>query len=395
MTRTKIVAIVGLSEEEEAHLRLLLRKNAAQIVPPWRCGEEGGADLVIVDRGSFAGQMAFTRARGTGVRCADFTDRPSADSGLLLARPLRGGALVELLNRIGAESVGYEGVGTNTADFYTRDIGDERAPAAAPRDDEPVAAGLDELLRPKPKELRTPPPPSSASPPPPPAASTPPEWTLVEPVRAEPASTDRVGGRQARQAAQLDELAPFGLSDWIDNGRLQSPARFTLGNARPLVLDPKNHVAWIAGGLRSLEPYCRAQWRRSDWQPLTTADMEEVRDTCTTLSWVRIRWLLALLASDGQLARHLDPGGTYRLTQWLGIEKDFERQSRIAAAMMQARRLHEIAAASGIPMAEVFDFINACEAVGLIEWTPRQRREEAAAKPASLFSRLRQTLGKS
>lgn len=391
----KIVAVVGLSEEEEAHLRLLLRKSAAQLMPPWRQGEEGMADLVIADRSSFAGQMAFTRARGSGVRCADFTDRPGEDSGLVLARPLRGAALVELLNRVGSESAAYEEVGANTADFYTREV-DESRERSSPVDGGPVASGLDEELRPLPKELRGAPEKDTvARPTPPVAPSVPAAWALSERPAREPAPTDPGDGARARQAAQLADQKPLGLSDWIAAGRLQSPVRFTLGAAQPLVLDPKNHVAWISGGLRALEPYCRAQWRRNDWKPLTTADLEDVRAEGTSLSWVRIRWLLALLASDGQLARHLDPGGSYRLTQWLGIEKDFERQARIAGAMMQPRRLHEIAAASSIPMAEVFDFVNACEAVGLIEWTPRARREEAEAKPPSLFSRLRQTLGKS
>jgi hypothetical protein len=81
------------------------------------------------------------------------------------------------------------------------------------------------------------------------------------------------------------------------------------------------------------------------------------------------------------------------LTRWVEIEKDLSRYFRIASAMLQPARLHEIAAASGAPMADVFDLVNAYDAIGLIEWQPRARREE---KPAPGFlQRLRNPFAKS
>ena len=76
------------------------------------------------------------------------------------------------------------------------------------------------------------------------------------------------------------------------------------------------------------------------------------------------------------------------------IERDFSSYFRIASTMLQAARLHEIAASSGASMADVFDVVNAFDAIGLIEWQPRTPRGgEPVEEPKSgLFQRLRKSL---
>ena len=62
--------------------------------------------------------------------------------------------------------------------------------------------------------------------------------------------------------------------------------------------------------------------------------------------------------------------------------------------MLQPARLHQIAAASGASMADVFDVVNAYDAIGLIEWKPRAPRGGAPVeepKPG-LLGRLRKSL---
>ena len=56
--------------------------------------------------------------------------------------------------------------------------------------------------------------------------------------------------------------------------------------------------------------------------------------------------------------------------------------------MLQPARLHEIAAASGAPMSDVFDVVNAYDAIGLIEWTPRAPREADPKPERGLLGRL-------
>ena len=110
-----------------------------------------------------------------------------------------------------------------------------------------------------------------------------------------------------------------------------------------------------------------------------------------------VLWLYVLLHSEGQLARHLDPGGTYRLARWIEIERDFADYFRIASTMLQPGRLHEIAAASSASMADVFDVVNAYDAIGLIEWQPRSPRggEPVEEPNKGLLGRLRKSLKRS
>ena len=120
-----------------------------------------------------------------------------------------------------------------------------------------------------------------------------------------------------------------------------------------------------------------------------------MRETQSAHAYARLVWLDVLLHSGGQLARHLDPGGTYRLKRWIEIDQGFNRYFRIASVMLQPARLHEIAAASGAPMADVFDVVNACDAIGLLEWQARPPREAVRAVAPTLLQRLRKPFGKS
>ena len=72
----KTIAVVGVRDEEAAHLRLLMRRAAAELSHAWKWGGETNADLLVVDPSSFSGQMARTRAQSGGMRCAIFSDDP-------------------------------------------------------------------------------------------------------------------------------------------------------------------------------------------------------------------------------------------------------------------------------------------------------------------------------
>jgi hypothetical protein len=374
VSRDKTIAVAGVSDQEVAHLRLVMRSCADKLDSSWRWGEEDGADLLVVDIGSSAGQMARTRAQGAGIRCAVFSDRPVGDADLLLRRPLQRANLIEVLNAAAQTVVRREQIGSNTADFYTRDVGEPvfavEEPTIHSAEIATALAGLDEALRPQPHELRD-------------------AKTRLEPAPAQAAAARKYATRES----MLEDTAPRDLREYLDGDLLRMPARYTLAGAPALTLDPKNKVAHAPGGLGSLEPYCRARWRLCDWQPLTSAELAEVREEQQVHSYTRLVWLHVLLHSGGELARHLDPGGTYRLKQWLEIEKELSKYFRIGSAMLQPARLHEIATAAGAPMADVFDLVNAYDAIGLIEWQPRARREEPATKP-SLFGKLRKPFGR-
>jgi len=434
VSREKIIAVVGVSDEETAHLRLLMRKCANDLDARWRWGSEDNADLIIVEIGSFAGQMARMRAQTAGMRCAVFSTEPVEGADLVLKRPLLSANVVAVLNGAGSGAAHAAQIAPNTTDFYTRDIG-EFVGHAAPTPDGDLRAvspssvpamGLDEMLRHEPIELR----PAIARGPHP-ADPNPSETAKPEPARPDairvnpfqPASIQldsalaRVPGRNdeaapaapspagppqgpsappaktyTTRAAMLADTEPRRLRDYLEQDLLLRPVRVVLPDMPALAFDPKLKVLHSPVGLGALEPYCHATWRLCDWQALTTAELAELRVTQPAQPYSRLIWLDALVASQGRLASHLDPGGTYRLTRWIEIEKDLSRYFRIASAMLQPSRLHEIAATSGAPMADVFDVVNAYDAIGLIEWQPRPRRDEAPAP--GLMQRWRNPFGK-
>ena len=101
MTTDKYLVVIGLSDEEEAHLRLLMRRAAIDhLSHMWRWGSEDKADLMIVDPTNFEGQMARNRAFNSGKRCAIFGDDPLREHELRLAKPMKLDQFVALTRKL-------------------------------------------------------------------------------------------------------------------------------------------------------------------------------------------------------------------------------------------------------------------------------------------------------
>lgn len=397
MSRERIIEYIGGSEEERAHLRLLLRSLAPQLRSTWRWGSEDAADLLVVDPAVLAGEMARTRALESGVRCVVVTSTPGAVAGdFVLPRPLRVDDFRRVLEAASAAAESTAGPMVHGGDFYDHEpadggAGDESWRAAFADFDfdappPPPPPGLDEAealfrrdpLADKPSTLM----------PDPLDMKTAVEWTGEATSRSELRMTRadiRSGGGAPNIDPAMRRIAPkedtwHALVEFLGDGLLGGPSRIAPPDLPPLVLDPKERVYHCAAPLPALEPYCRLQMKRSYWLPLTGADLALVRGESDPQTYDRLRWLDALVRRTGSLARHLDPGGTYRLRQWFRIAQDYPRAYRISAALLRPARLHDVAAATGLPMAEVFDVVNAWDAIGYVEWTPRERlRGEAPA----------------
>jgi len=409
VNQDKRIAVIGVSDEETAHLRLLMRKAADELSQRWKWGSETGADLVIVDPASFAGQMARTRLQAAGLRCAVFSDEAIPGAELVLKRPLKLANVVAVLNSAAAAATRSSDITPHKHDFYVREVGeDDDGDALSLPDIEPVrppaaeaAPGLEELLRTDPVEAK---------------AASRVDVRLDDDTTvfgtSGPTARSEARGRGApeviaRAKAPPSEETPsvrrgvsidpsrHSLRQYLDQEILGGPARITLPEAPPLVLDPKCKMFHSPGRLAALQPYCKTALRVCDWQPLTTAELADLRNAEPPQPYQRLIWLYVLVHSEGQLARHLDPGGTYRLVRWIEIERDFSAYFRIASSMLSPARLHEIAAASGASMADVFDAVNAYDAIGLIECQPRRPRESSAPPPPGLFERLRKPFKRS
>lgn len=411
MPKDKIITAIGASDEDIAHLRLLMRKAARELEHAWRWGSEVGADLVVVDPNEFAGQMARARAQATGVRCVVICDAGvDTQAALRFERPFRLVDVVGVLNEVTRPTVVPAAIVPTQPGYYFEDVEAEPVIDAGldmlspPPLRGDVAPGLDELIRGNPlvdpfANVR---PPIGAD-----------ESVTIDagegPTRRSEARVQRDPQRPADEPAPVrryapaakrispEELALRPLRDFLAGDLLGGPAQLALPDTAPLVLDPKNQVFHSEASLPALEAYCREPSRRGDWRALTSAEIVQLREALPAQPYVKLQWLDALLRSGGRLGSHLDPGGTYKVTRWLDILREYPRQARITTVMMQPLRLHEVVAASGAGMSDVFDVVNAYDAIGWIEWKPRAPRHgdaSADTRRGGLVERLRKPFGR-
>ena len=204
--------------------------------------------------------------------------------------------------------------------------------------------------------------------------------------------------RSPSKPSAADERSAHRLREYLEGELIAGPVQIAWSGSAVLTLDPKNRVYHCTRSLRDLEAYCRKSPRRDEWRRLTSAEIAQVREQQPAQPYQKLIWLDVLLHSQGKLASGLDPGGTYELTRWMEIARDYPQLARVSAAMMQPIRLHEIAANCGVDMSQVFDVVNAYDAIGCLKKTPRQSRhaesDEDRQKP-SFLQRLRNPFGKS
>ena len=416
MANEKIIAANGVSDEDVAHIRLLIRKSAEQLSHAWRWGADGQADLLIVDISNFAGQMARSRAKVTGMRFAIVCDAGEAHEGdPAIVRPFKQENLIAVLNQAtGDESIKAQ-VRADSEYFHTdssefdgiAELHDfkmmDDSPGHMPADIN-VALGLDELLQDHP----------DADPDP---NLKPPKFDQSahvdgsgDPTRRSALRADRdretlavplsvpSSTRVPERKQNIEDLSLYRLREFLEGELIQGPMQIARPGAGVLTLDPKNQVFHSAHRLSELEVYCSEPSRLSDWRRLTTSEMNALREAQPGQPYQKLIWLEVLLRSNGRLASNLDPGGAFELARWFEIASDYPTYARISAALMQSRRLHEIAANCECEMSTVFDVVNAYDAIGWLKWTPRKSRHEDddnERKKPSFLSRLRKPFGKS
>ncbi|MBS0194907.1 MAG: hypothetical protein JSR34_11775 [Proteobacteria bacterium] len=392
MDKFKVIDCIGASDEDVAHLRLLLRSAVIHLEERWRWGAEERADLVVVDTGSLVGDSALRRTERRGVACARLiaADAP-APGGRYLRKPLRRDDLVALLNGIGASTVAPMQLVTQGEDFFDLDLGETDAPDADlqkfdfslqrnERDREQDAfealfhrdPAEDKPMFLMPEKLQQ---------------DTGVEFVRDATTRSE-ARADSYGNPFLRDGIDeslidpsfrrgmehvFDDNQTRTLLEWLEHGQLGGPALIERPGSPALVVDPKAQVFHSVGRLNALEAYFGEPLRAGDWKRLINSELDAWRAKAPARPYQRLLWMDRYLRSDGYLSSHLDPAGSYRLTRWLELAQEYPRAFRIGANMIVAHRLDEIARLSEVALAEVFDVVNAYEAIGFVEWTRRQR----------------------
>ena len=331
MKTPRHLVIAGASPQDVAELTAFLRVLRPQLDHEWALADDGAtADAVFVDLRDFGGRCARIRALDEGRHLVVIAE-PGADTlgaELVLLRPIVPKALVGLLNHAGSTTPPSP---RRLVDFsvHERDLG-KRARTKALQHRNETRADVD--------------------------------------TRA-----NFLDIQYERRCTPLDAL--------LKRGALL----IRRAGLPPLLVDPVTDLFHSAARMSELEPYFLDPLEGHEYQRVGGTQLASLQNEHAGRPLVRLRWLNAFLRSNGYLARHLDPSAHYRLKQWLPLDNDYRKQHRIALTLMREAPLHLIARGAKAKMADVFDVVNAYDAMGLIE----TNRKPVSGDLAQVLARFR------
>ncbi|HET6602742.1 MAG TPA: hypothetical protein VFG21_00785 [Xanthomonadaceae bacterium] len=348
MSKTKTIGFIGMDPAGEQALAEAFNQARVQ-VPGWELVPEDEAEVVVVDLDTIYGHMAWLRLVNSTRTIVALSNKRSGESEHVLVKPVEARALVGLLQDLG------EG---------RRDAEPRPQPETGPAPVQPAAAASSSQQAPTPEPAVSV---SAADPDPLPEPEPEPPPPPRDPV----------------------------LADYLQPGALPGPVLLEIQGAPALVLDPQRQEYVGGSSLKPFVPYGQRVIQREDWHAITPAELEKRRAESGAQPWSRLQWLSALVGGKGRIAEGYDPHQRYRLAKWPQTEREFPKHFRIATAMMkQPATLTEIAEASGVPLAEVTDFVNANLATGFAEMeVPPPPPETGTTNRGGLLGRLRGARG--
>lgn len=343
MKARKYLFTAGISSAETAAIAAFVRASQASLDATWALGgDDDAVDFVLVDLADFGGRCARVRAMDEGNHFAALAN-PGDDvlgTELVLYRPLDAKGIVGLLNHAGQAAPAER---RKPVDFSSQLDAFASIPLAPrpPAREKPVVVGSD------------------------------------SPQRA-----SFLEGCRERPCTDLDALLKRGAL-LIEREGLP-----------PLLIDPVTETFHTQARLAELEPYFLEIVQGHERKSVGGMQLGALRKALPGQPLARLRWLHALLRSNGWLAPHLDPSADYRLRSWLPLDADYRKQHRIALTLFRAAPLHRIAASAKAHMADVFDVVNAYDALGLIEATrqPMADEDAQAVRKRTRFARPRRLL---
>jgi hypothetical protein len=396
------LGLTGMDPATETALKAAFDDGNARLGGAWRLLPEADADHVVVDMDSMYGPMSWLRLHAAGRHVIGLTSAPRTQTEFRLGRPFDGGQVAQLLADV-ARSVGVEldpapvadaavqarkaVPATTAADATTvRETAMPATAGTAVDRSSAAAVGTDAAVQ---------------------VAATA-QVVAPDPVAelADDAATantaDAVSG-SAVDAAEVTEGAPAAenvapvpddFAAWLRPGALSGRVRFRSASGPTLFIDADNDSWHGPTPLNPLAGYFQGALEASDFAPVDAATWaRETAGAGAPQPLARLRWLGGLLAGGGALLPGHDPGGRYALTKWPQTEREYPRHFRIATAMMKGpATVVEIAEASGIPDADVADFINANLATGYAEAVveaPPVIEEPVKSRSGGLLGRLR------
>src|SRR5690606_14365815 len=367
-----------------AALRSALMAANERLNSHWRLVPEADADHIIVDMDSMYGPMSWLRLHAAGKQVIGLTSAARTQADFHLGRPFDENSAATLLSDIASRA--------------NVDLTVARPPAAQPQQSSPepqpeLAAPVDTVAATGPTETVPPdsaPTPQPAPPAPEPAPDVAPEPDPIPEVPSLPEPQPELEPVPEPAPAPAPPPRERTMVDWLSPGQLPMRGRYRRPSGPTLLIDTASGQYHGPTALKPLAPYFGGALERGDFEEIDAATWERegtVAGPVQSLS--RLLWLGGLLAGRGKLLPGLDPDGRYLLGKWPQTEREYPRHFEIAAAMMKGpSTLPDMAAAGGVPVEDVADFVNASLATGFVEFVPEAPPEPVEPpKPAGLFSR--------
>ena len=368
------LGLTGMDPATETALKAAFTDANTRIGSPWQLVPEAEAGHVMVDMDSMYGPMSWLRLHAAGKRVIGLTTAQRTQTDFRLGRPFDSHSFSVLLRDVAAEA----GVAVAEAGETP---GATAAVAEAVRAAEPAAAAPVTETAAAVSAATEPAAPAAAEPEPPaPAPEPEPIAATAAPAPAPAPAPPPVAPREPR------------LGDWLVQGTLDRRVRYRSGDGTPLLIDPSARSYHGPASLKSLAAGLQGKVQRTDFEDIDDdAWASESAKAGDAQPLQRLQWLDALVAGSGHLLPGYDPDGRYKLNKWPQTEREYPRHFRIATAMMKGpATLAEIAAASGMPVSDVADFVNASLATGFADPVPDAPPESAEpARSTGLFGRLR------
>ncbi|GGK01539.1 hypothetical protein [Luteimonas terricola] len=356
------LGLTGMDPATETALKAAFGAANARLGTRWSLVPDAEAGHVIVDMDSMYGPMSWLRLHASGRRVIGLTSAPRTQTDYRLGRPFDTEQLMALLTEVArAEGVELQADATDTA---------IPAPVTAPA--------------PVPATPAVPPAPA-----PPPAAPAHVTEAAAEPTGEAPAAVEA----PPQPTGPVAYLSGDTMAAWLQPGALAGRVRYGRGSGPSLLIDASTDTWFGPTPLKAIAAYFEGAVTRSDFEPVEAeAWTRETASAGAAQPLVRLRWLGGLLAGGGTLLPGLDPQDRFQLHKWPQTEREYPRHFRIATQMMKGpATVAEIAQASGVPEADVTDFVNANLATGFatpVVDTPPPA-EEAAKSRGGLLGRLR------
>jgi len=370
------LGLTGMDPDTEAVIKAAFSEANERAGGSWRLAPEGEADNVIVDMDSMYGPMSWLKLHGAGKKVIGLTTAPRTQTDFHLPKPCSVDALAEVLQAIAAQRADpLADAAAAAVDEPAADVQPQLTEAVSITTDAPApasgpAAATGEGSGPVPSGMTPAPAPQDLLPEEAPEAQAPGEPT---PAPAPPAP--------ARDPV---------FSDWLAPGRLSGRLRYQRDGGPALFIDADARQYHGPAALKPLEGYFEGTVDAADFSPVDEgAWAAETRKLGAAQPLGRLSWYGGLVEGKGALLPGFPADAEYRLTKWPQTEREFPRHFRIATAMMKGpATIAEIAEASGVPAADVADFVNANLATGFAE---RYVEPEPEPEPprTGLFNRLR------